>query len=191
MYWIYVARCLQWQGCRGSLCKKRLGLPRAGHTCFQIVPEDPSQGKAEPISQAGASRKTYLRMGRKCQTGRGNTKSEKQQREHHGQRKEEVLQAPEQVFALQPMEGPHQSRVKVWEGRSNREKPLHTDYKPPCCFCTGHSLGAEGTEATSGNNKEGREEFGLKLSLGKWGGKVVFLCFPMFVFLLSNTQTGN
>ena len=64
---------------------------------------DSQQVKAAPISKVvcGASVKTYLRKHKKCWrgTGRGNKKSKKQQRGHHGQmRRKRCSTVLEQIF---------------------------------------------------------------------------------------------
>ena len=64
------------------------GLPK--HSQFQLASVDPLQDTAEPISEAGGgSVQMYFKKCRKCWKDReGRTKrSEKQQREHQGQRK--------------------------------------------------------------------------------------------------------
>lgn len=102
--------------------RRGMGLPHARHSQFQPAPADPLQGTAETISQAGsASLKTYLRQGRKCQSKKGgvNKMSEKQQREHQGERRtRRRCSMVEQMFpeGLQPMEDPCQSRGKKKEG---------------------------------------------------------------------------
>lgn len=72
---------------------------------------------------------------------------------------------------LQPMEKPCQSRGKVWEGTSSEGKLLHRD-----CMCPQFSL-----------CWSGREESGMKLSLGKEGRKAVVL---RRVFFFTTTQTS-
>lgn len=63
----------------------------------------------------------------------------------------------------------------------------------PSAFALFTHCGAEGTEATSGNNKEGNK--GLEWSEvepGEVGGeKVISLCVLMFGFLHLNTQISN
>ena len=54
------------RGLQGGLCEERLGLPRARHSQFQLVPTDPLQGTAEPLGQdGGTSVIMYLRKGKK------------------------------------------------------------------------------------------------------------------------------
>ncbi|KAK4818024.1 hypothetical protein QYF61_004148 [Mycteria americana] len=91
------ADCIEnmWQGagtgrCRVASARRGRGCPvsdATGSSRLQPAPMDPLQGTAEPVTQeGGTSVITYLRKGRKHQTGGEgrNKKSEKQQREHQG-----------------------------------------------------------------------------------------------------------
>lgn len=154
---------------------------------------DPLQNSAESISKAGGiSRAMHVKKGRKRQTGRGgNKRSEMQQREHQDQQRRRSF-ILEQISTLQPTENKARSdgyarwNCSQWRAvpgaeenhEEGREELLCTDQPlfPSMELEQGRGAGSEG----------------VKLSLGKLGGKM-WLYYLSLLLQLAETMllTGD
>lgn len=158
---------------RHGLCEER---PCGRHCWFHPAPTDPPQGTAEPISHnCGASGKKYLRKSKKYtrQSGEGNKKSEKQQREYQSQRMGGVAPGAGADIPLQPWRGlwwstwiflrdcspwrAHTGSEEMCEREGGAERNHHVLIIPP------HALPCSGWGKV--------EVLGVKLGLRKGGGR--------------------
>lgn len=181
-----MARCWQWGTCRGGVCEKRLGLPRAGHGQLQWTQLSPSD---EVVLLLGThvQERTENVGGRKEWETVERTPSSKE-KEQKG-----VLQALEQTLLCSPWGEQlvrcfwrNCSQWRAYRGVGEKCEEEEAAAGRNCyglTDCNPHSLSLPHCSVGAEGRGVGTE--GLKLSVGKDRGKGVVLIF-VFISHYSN-----
>lgn len=112
---------------------------------------------------------------------RGGENKKKEWARAEGRSRWEKMEKEKNKYSIEcrTWRGPCWTRGKVWRGRSDTEKTLCSDYKTSPSSCIDHKW------------DRGVRSEGVKLAMGKRGGKVLFKCLSSCFSLPKSALTGN